>query len=233
MNGLFVTGTDTGVGKTAVGAALLRLALRRGFAPIPLKPVETGCAPEPSDAVLLGKAASWTGPRSEICPVTLPVPVAPAAAAELAGTQIDIAALAAHARRLADGHPLLVEGAGGLLVPYAPHATGADLAAAIGLPLLVVARAALGTINHTALTVAEARRRQLPIAGIVLVAAHVEHTPDVPGNPRFIAELTGLRPLGTMPFVPERRRGDPDALADALAEGVDVEPLLRAFGPEP
>ncbi len=224
--GLFVTGTDTGVGKTAVCRALLRLARRRGRRAIPFKPAETG---RPShapagDADHLWEAAGRPVPRDAVCLYALVDPVAPAVAAAAAGVTIALDAIADRAAFLAAaGDTLIVESAGGLLVPYAPGVTGADIAARLGLAVLVVARAALGTINHTALTIAELRRRSLPIAGIVLVETTPEPTPDRPTNAAAIAELTGIRPLGTLPFITPMTT---DTLTDALVQSIDVAPLL-------
>jgi dethiobiotin synthetase len=178
VRGVFVAGTDTGVGKTTVSVGLVRLLRRAGRAPVPFKPVETGCAPEPLDAVRLRRAADAPAALDEICPFAFALPAAPAAAAELAEVVLDVADLAARARTLsARGDCLLVEGAGGLLSPYGPGQTNADLAEHLALPVLLVARVSLGTINHVALTVAELTRRRLTLAAVVLVRTTPEREP--------------------------------------------------------
>ena len=227
--GVFLAGTDTGVGKTAVGCALLRLALRLGRRPTPVKPVETGCAPDPQDALRLLSASSRADlALSQVCPHRFPLPVAPAQAAAAAGAPLSLPALVTAIDAAAPlGDFLLVESAGGLLSPYAPAVTGADLAAAAGLPILLVARNALGTINHTALAVAEIRRRALPLAGVVLVEVTPEPTPDRPHNAALIAEVSGERPLACLPFVPD---ADPDRLADELARQIAPRELFARFG---
>jgi len=227
--GLFVTGTDTGVGKTLVAAGLLRLARRRGLVPIPFKPVETGCTPEPADARRLWRAASPPVQPDEVCPYPLPLPAAPALSAAAAGLRIDLLALADRAHALAArGDFLLVEGAGGLLVPYTDGETTADLAARIGLPLLIVGRMALGTINHVALTIAEAKRRRLPIAGCVLSRTEPEIGPHEGGNVDLIAAVSGHRPLAVVPYLPPDLREDDDRVADAVevALGEKLSALL-------
>jgi dethiobiotin synthase len=230
LRGLFIAGTDTAVGKTTVAAALLRLAHRRGLALVPSKPVESGVLdPAAGDAAFLRQAAGRSDiALDEIRPFAFPSPVAPAAGAAAARRPpLEIAELtAAVARVAARGRAVLVEAAGGLLSPYAPAVTGADLAAALGLPILIVARNGLGTINHTALTFAEIRRRALPIAGLVLVDTTAAPTPDRDTNAALIAAATGARPWGPLPFVDNR---DPDALADALEACADVEALLAAL----
>ncbi len=225
-----MTGTDTGVGKTAVGCALLRLARRAGHRMIPFKPVETGCA---SPAVAADATALW---RAADCPVsiedvtgaTFQLPAAPAVAAAAAGAVIDIDALLAQARRLRDrGDGLLVEGAGGLLVPYRGAVTAADLAARLGLPIVVVARAALGTINHTALTVRELAHRGLPLAGIILSeTAAGAHDPALDHAEQIFA-VTGVRPLGLVPHV---ANADADHLADALLRTVGAAAVADLLG---
>jgi dethiobiotin synthetase len=229
--GLFVTGTDTGVGKTLVAAGLLRLALRRGLTPIPFKPVETGCHTEPADARRLWRAAAAPIAEADVCMHALPLPAAPALAAAAAGRRIDVAALAGRAHALAErGDFLIVEGAGGLLVPYADGQTTADLAAGIGLPLLVVGRMALGTINHVALTLAEAARRGLPVAGCILSRTDAEVGPHESGNLELIAAVSGRRPLGVVAHLPAGARDDDDQVADALRDGLGEDGLRTLLG---
>lgn len=161
MRGLFVTGTDTSVGKTYVAAALAATLRAPGLRLAVCKPVLTGADdPGPHDDEVLGGAvvAARFGPA-----------VSPHLAAELAGAPIDPAALVASVREAAAGSDaVLVEGAGGLLVPLSAGFDMRDLAVALGLPLVVVARPGLGTINHTRLTLECARARGLRIAAVVL-----------------------------------------------------------------
>ena len=139
-------------------------------------------------------------------------------------------ALADRAHALAGrGDFLLVEGAGGLLVPYADGETTADLAARLGLPLLIVGRMALGTINHVALTIAEAKRRRLPIAGCVLSRTEPEVGPHEDGNVALIAAVSGHRPLAILPHLPADARDDDDRVADAVRDALG-ELGLRALG---
>jgi dethiobiotin synthetase len=231
LAGLFVTGTDTGVGKTLVAAGLCRYARRLGLVPIPFKPVETGCDPDPLDAISLWRAAQPPVPASDVCLYSLRLPAAPALAAAVENRPIDVERIVERASQLAaHGDLLIIEGAGGLLVPYAGSTTAADLAARLGLPLLIVARTALGTINHTALTLAEARRRQLPIAGTILSRASQTLAPHEAANADLIATVTGDDPLGTLPFLPDPVRDNPDAIADALLAALGEATLRRLLG---
>jgi dethiobiotin synthetase len=228
--GLFVTGTDTGVGKTIVAAGLLRLASRDGRVPIPFKPVETGCDPEPADARRLWRAARPPFPAADVCLHALPLPAAPALAAQAAGVRLDVDRMAERARVLAGrGDFLLVEGAGGLLVPYAGAETTADLASRLGLPVLVVGRMALGTINHVALTLAEAARRGLTVAGCLLNRTEAVVGAHEPGNVDLIAAITGSRPLGIVAHLGDARDDD-DRAADAVRDALGLEGLRRLLG---
>jgi dethiobiotin synthetase len=168
--GVFVTGTDTGVGKTVVACALVAALRACGLDVGAMKPIETGVGRAgPRDALALRAAAGGRDPLADVCPQRLALPAAPSVAAARARRGVDLAAIRrAHARLAARHAFLVVEGAGGLLVPIAPRLDMAGLARALGLPLLVVARAALGTINHTRLTLEAAARRALPVAGVVI-----------------------------------------------------------------
>jgi len=229
--GLFVTGTDTGVGKTMVARALLHCARRRGLRPVPFKPVETGCDPEPEDARALWEAAGQPIPLAAVCPFALRMPAAPLLAAQEQGIAISVDDLVRRATHAAAGGDfLLVEGAGGLLVPYAPGATAADLAARLALPILIVARTALGTVNHTALTVREAARAGLEIAGLILSRATTDAGPQERGNDALIAATCGVTPLGTLPYLEDGHRRDIDALAAALTSSIGEQALARLLG---
>jgi dethiobiotin synthetase len=229
--GLFVAGTDTGVGKTTLGVGLVRLARRRGYRPIPYKPVETGCTPVPEDAFRLWQAAEPPSTLAETCPFPLPLPAAPAAAAAAVGLQLDLADLVQRGRDLsARGDFFLVEGAGGLLAPYAGTVTNADLAAALGLPILLVGRTGLGTINHVALTLAELRRRDLPVVGLVLMRTQEALGPHEATNASLIEALTGLAPQATVPFLSADVLRDVDSVADAIARALPARALTTFFG---
>jgi dethiobiotin synthetase len=203
MRGLFVTATDTGVGKTEVACALLADARARGLDAVGMKPAQSGLVPgEPSDAERLLAAADGVEPLEAICPYAFAPPLAPALAARLEGRTISLERILDGARALAARHEvLLVEAAGGLLVPLTERESYADLAVALALPVLVVARAGLGTVNHTALTVEALRRRGLAVAGVVLNRTAPGDDPSVPYNGGEIARLTGIAPAAVLPFV--------------------------------
>jgi dethiobiotin synthetase len=196
--------------------------------PVPFKPVETGTDPEPRDAIRLIAACQRSDlPPALVCPFPFPSPIAPAAAAAQAGVALSLPRLlAAATAAAAHGAPLIVETAGGLLSPYGEQLTSADLAAALRLPVLLVARNALGTVNHTALALAEIRRRGLPLVAVVLVDVDPAPTPDRRLNASLIADLLGTTPLGTLPYI---AKPDFPGLAEAIENCVELRPLLESL----
>ncbi len=223
VGGCFVTGTDTGVGKTAVAGGLAAGLRARGLNAGVMKPVQTGVPRAERDAGggdggFLLRAAGLADPFALVTPVCLEAPLAPLVAAQLEGTVVDLAILdAARDQLRARRDFLVVEGAGGLAVPVAEGVLMADLARRWNLPLLVVARPGLGTINHTVLTVEFARARGLSVAGVVING----FPPDGGGeaertNPAVITGLTGLPVLGIIPFDPgvDVDRGQPGAFVE-------------------
>ncbi len=201
MKGLFVTATDTGVGKTEVACAILRAERARGRDVVGMKPAQSGHDPsEPSDAERLLAASGGAEPLEAICPYSFRAPLAPAVAARLEGKEISLQRIVGAARALAARHAaVLVEGAGGLMVPLAGSETYADLAVQLGLPALVVARAGLGTVNHAALTCEALARRGVTVAGIVLNRLGPVDDPSVPYNAAEVERLTGAPVLATLP----------------------------------
>jgi dethiobiotin synthetase len=176
VNGVFVTGTDTDVGKTYVACALTRRARAHGHKVLAFKPVETGCTATAggylgADQELLATAAGdWqTGPLRGL--YRFPLPAAPLVAAQQAGSAVELDLIERTAREGAARSGatwLLIEGAGGWRVPITADADMAALARRLQLPVLVVARAGLGTINHSLLTLEAIERDGLPVAALVL-----------------------------------------------------------------
>jgi len=176
MQGYFITGTDTGVGKTRVTAALLRAFLDLGLPALAVKPVQTGC-PE-ADGRLVAEdveeyarlaAHHFPGGYPDACCRKYVPACSPHLAARLAGDDLDIETLAGEICAVAHGRaPLLAEGAGGAAVPLSDHATTLDLMRRLGLPVLIVADNRLGMINHALLTVDAVRNHGLAVAGIVV-----------------------------------------------------------------
>jgi len=170
VKSLFVTGTDTGVGKTVVAAGLVRALRARGIDVGVMKPVETGVdARGPLDAQALRTASGDADPLELVCPLRFALPAAPTVAAAAEGRPIDLHDIELAYAELARRHSMMVvEGAGGLLVPVDARHDMADLARRLGLTALVCARASLGTINHTRLTLEALERRGVECAGVVI-----------------------------------------------------------------
>ncbi len=200
LRGCLVTGTDTGVGKTVVAAAIITSLRAQGIRVAAVKPVVTGTddpSAGPADHELL---ASCTGQLpAEVTQVTFAAAVSPHLAAAVAGVPLDPDALLAHARSVAATAEVLVaEGVGGLLVPLTPEWSVCDYAAALGLPVVIVARPGLGTINHTRLTIAIARAAGLSVTAVVLNRWPAAPTAMQRDNAQTITALTGVG-VWTMP----------------------------------
>jgi dethiobiotin synthetase len=198
-----VTGTDTDVGKTVV-SAVLAVGLDAYY----WKPVQAGIAPSTDTA----DVRAWTGlPEERFLPEAyrLREPMSPHAAAALEGLELDLAPVLD--RQLPADRPVIIEGAGGLMVPLNRGALVVDLIGRMGVPVILVARTSLGTLNHTLLSVSELRRRGIPLLGVVLNG--VEHE----SNRRTIEEYGDVRVLGRVPPLDSL---DPKSLQRAFA-GID------------
>jgi dethiobiotin synthetase len=193
--GVFVTGTDTGVGKTVVSAALLIRYLSSGVRY--WKPIQTGIEQDDDTAEVL-RLSAGSADRVLDDGVRLPRPVSPHLAARLSGVTIDGAPLIERLLAAGDRTAWVVEGAGGVLVPINDRETMADLMAALGLPVVVAARSSLGTINHTLLTLEALARRSIAVAGIVMVGAPDEENRaaiERYGRATILGEMPAFSPL--------------------------------------
>jgi dethiobiotin synthetase len=211
LRGVFVTGTDTEVGKSVVAAAVCAALAARGERVAAFKPVVTGLDEEPGafghDHELLASAANAGQAPEEVAPYRFGPPLSPHFAAELAGERIDPARLLETAR----SHELLVgEGVGGLMVPITTGYLVRDLAVDLELPVIVAARTGLGTINHTLLTVEAARIAGLRVAGVVMTPWPEQPTDMERSNRDTVERLSGVRVSGLAAT-------DPDNLAEAGA----------------
>lgn len=233
--GIFITGTDTGVGKTLVACGLAALLKELGYRVGVMKLAETGCAEKdgvlfPQDAFYLKEASGCEAPLEKICPYRLKEPLAPSVAAERSGVKIDIDLIERLYGELRSKHDItIVEGAGGLLVPVLPHYTYADLARVLKLPLLVVAANRLGAINHLLLTLEHASCRGLLILGYIL--NQLESVPSLSAetNAAVLHSLTSVPCLGEIPYI-EDLEDKRSSLADLFEERLDLR-LLEAVLP--
>lgn len=225
--GIFVTGTDTGVGKTIVSAVLARVLKNRGINVGVMKPVTSGCPDaEPlisEDAQLLAFGAGIDPLPEESAPYRFKAPLAPSVAAAMEGKKINFSVIAEAYEELASRHDfVIVEGAGGLMVPLAGGLLMADLANHLRLPLLVVARPNLGTVNHTLLTCFSARQLGLSVTGVIINGQEKEPGPAEEYAPHMIGSLSGAPILGVFPRIEET---DEKRLIERVAQEVEASPL--------
>jgi dethiobiotin synthetase len=228
MNGFFVTATDTEVGKTLVTGGLAGVLRRRGLDVGVYKPVQSGhlVYEEEGDAARLKRLSGVQDRLEEICPFSFREPVAPRLAIQRAGERVRAQDVIDGYERLKRKHTfLLVEGAGGISVPYVEDALVVDVAVQLGLPLLVVARPDLGTVNHAVLTVEYARARGLQVAGVILSGCGRRQPVSLAEahNAGMIEEGAGVPVLGRIPWLGESP--DETRIVQAVEEAVDVDRL--------
>ncbi|HEY4303399.1 MAG TPA: dethiobiotin synthase [Gemmatimonadaceae bacterium] len=225
-----VTGTDTGVGKTVVSCALASGLRRRGLRVAAMKPIETGVAAEdPSrDGARLARAAGGPLPLSMLSPLVYPDPVAPLVAARRIGTTVDTALLDHAVKAVSNGaDALVVEGAGGLLVPITDRIAFDTLFSRWKLDAVVVAANRLGVINHTRLTLAALRAADITISLVVLNTVSAETDTSSAENAKIIAELENVSVV-ELPWLPDA--GDLERASELLLEPV-IHELERSGRP--
>ena len=219
---IFITATDTGVGKTVATLALATLLQDQGYDVGVMKPVQCGG----DDARFLKKSLSLKDDLQDINPCFAREPLSPHLAFKRQKRKIDVPKILAAYQQLKQKHDIvLVEGAGGLVVPLRDDYFVADLVRELNLGLLVIARPGLGTINHTLLTIEEARRKGLEVRGVIFseISSRKRGIPERT-NPREIAKLSGVLVLGTIPYLKSLRR--PEILR-RCAGMVDLKRLLE------
>lgn len=208
MNGIFITATDTGVGKTFVSAGIASALKNRGINTGVMKPVHTGCRQKsgkliPEDTLYLMKAASIDDPIELVTPYMFREPVAPSVAAEKTNTVISVEKIIKSYKALCRHHEyMIVEGIGGIMVPIKNGIYVADLIKKLDLPAIIITRPDLGTINHTLLTIDYMKNRKIQIKGVV-----INHTTK---RKKTLAEKTcsgtiekhsGIAVIGVIPFL--------------------------------
>jgi dethiobiotin synthetase len=229
-SGVFITGTDTGVGKTFVACGLAALLRESGLRVGVMKPAETGCIEKdgrlfPEDAVRLKEASGCSVPLEKICPFQWREPLAPSIAAERQGAVIDVDRLIDIYDEISSAHDItLVEGAGGLMVPLLPSYTYADFARVVKLPTLVVAANRLGAINHLLLALEHATCKGLRVLGYVLNEIQSEPSLAADTNRAALSTLTSVPCWGELPYLPPTGT-DHLALESFFADRLDLTAL--------
>ena len=228
--GIFITGTDTGVGKTAVACGFARVFREAGLKVGVLKPVETGCRSEsgnliPEDGLALIEASGTDQSVESVVPYRLEAPLAPLEAARRQGVELELDRIF----QILDGMTasyeiVLVEGAGGLMVPLREHFLFIDLIKASDLPALIVAANRLGVINHTLLTIEALRNRKIGILGVVLNQVTPERDSSRETNARAISELGKVEVLLDIPYI---EAGDRQEKITGAFRGISERVLER------
>jgi dethiobiotin synthetase len=229
VRGIFVTATDTGVGKTVLAAAICAALAERGERVAAFKPVVTGTDEEPDewprDHELLARVATIRQEPSDVAPLSFGPAVSPHLAAEMAGDTIEPHELAGAARNAGENADVLVcEGVGGILVPLTPGYLVRDLAVELDLPVVIAARTGLGTINHTLLTIEAARAVGLDVAAVVMTPWPAEPEEMVRSNKETIERFGNVQVVG----LPQTT---PDELAEAGA-GLPIDDWMGTSGPD-
>ncbi len=232
---IFVTGTDTGIGKTTVCLGIAAALHARGLAVGVCKPVETGCASGPdgeliaADARLLRLVSGCRSDPGLVCPYALRAPLAPLAAAERERVSIDVEVLVRCYQQVAAAHDVtLIEGAGGLLVPLTPTVTYAEFIQRLRIPVLVVVGSRLGAINHALLTIRYARSVGLRVLGYVMDAVRSEADDAAGSTVEVLARLLGPA-IGEIPYLEGISATESlrERLAPMFAAQVRLDELLR------
>ena len=227
MSGVFVTGTDTGVGKTVVAAGIAGAMRRDGIDVGVMKPIATGIPKEngfkSSDAELLAKIAGSTDPESEINPIFLPLEASPLTASRTLNMDIKLDKVFSAFKSLTGKHEfVIVEGIGGVMVPIKQDYFVIDMIKEMNMPVLIVSRAALGTLNHTLLTVRACREYDLNVAGIVINCVRANNIIEKTAG-EIIHELTGVFVIGSIPFV---EVFDANSVIDLVSKHVKYDLLI-------
>jgi dethiobiotin synthetase len=234
--GIFVTGTDTEVGKTIVTACLVSLLSRKGLDVGVMKPIETGCPKRndrliPRDATFLRAVSRSKDDLSLINPYRFSKPLAPLIAAEIDHKKIEIKKIRFVYQKLREKHDILfVEGAGGLLVPLTRKRTNLDLILELNIPIIVVVGSKLGAVNHTLLTLNRARESGVKILGLLInqpsPSSSFRKSLIEKTNPGLIRPFTEVPILGIVPYIPlisKPHLFPKPALTNILEAAIDVE----------
>jgi dethiobiotin synthetase len=242
--GFFITGTDTGVGKTIISAALIKIARNLGLSTCGMKPIETGCKTAlssqpsasgnnkntliPSDGIFLKDITDVNESIDLITPVRFENPLAPLPASEIEKRPVDIKRIKkAYAELSRKYDILIVEGIGGLLVPITKNYFVLDLAKAFGLPLIIVARPGLGTINHTILTVTSAINEGIDVAGVIInYTCPPEGTLAEDTNPGVIKKIIPIPIIGIFPYL---KNVESSTIEKAAMKNLNLEIIKKYF----
>jgi dethiobiotin synthetase len=231
MKGFFITGTDTGVGKTIIAGALIKVLFHLGVKTGAMKPVETGCIREgeilmPADGMFLKQMAQMQESVTQVSPCCFESPLAPLAAAELEKKSVSVVAIKKAFYHLYNNYDaVVVEGIGGLMVPLEANYFVLDLAKEIGLPLIVVTKPGLGAVNQVMLTVNYALKEGLQVAGIIInYSLPPENSLAEETNPQLLKQICPVPLIGIFPYLKNR---DENVLERTAQKNLDLEVIKK------
>jgi dethiobiotin synthetase len=225
----FITGTDTGVGKTVITASIAISLRRRGLDVGVMKPIASGIPQKTGfksfDVSLLCEAAGVKDDEDVVNPVFLPISTSPFDATKILNLPIDMPQVFEKFQTLLKSHQmLLVEGIGGIMTPITKNFFVADMIKAMGLETIIVTRSTLGTLNHTVMTVKMCKEYQIPVKGIVVNYFDEKGTPAEKNAPATIHELTGIPILGIVPYVKDYQKLD--SMVKTVEKSVNLDALI-------
>ena len=229
MKSYFVTGTDTGVGKTAITAGIAGSLHKLGVNVGVMKPIATGypqkAGYKSSDVAILAEAAGIKDPEDLINPVFLPIPTSPYDASKLLSVPIDMPLILTKFKKLLSLHDVvLIEGIGGIMTPITKKFFVADMIKAMAIETIIVTRATLGTLNHTVMTCKMCKDYDIKVKGLVINNFDEKGTPAEKSAPTTLYEITGINIIGIVPFVKDLNQSD--KLIDIVNKKIDVKSLI-------
>ncbi|HJU13846.1 MAG TPA: dethiobiotin synthase [Candidatus Nitrosotalea sp.] len=229
MKSYFITGTDTGVGKTMMTASIAFLLRKRGIDVGVMKPIASGGERKgrfkSEDVEMLHDASGVEDSESTINPVFLPIPASPYDASKALGVGIDTSVVFEKFEHLTKSHQmLLVEGIGGIMVPITRDYFVADMIKQMGLEAIIVTRSTIGTINHTVMTVETCKRYGIPIKGLIINYFDEKGGPAERNAPSTLHEITGLHILGVVPFVRDYQRFE--EMTRVVEKNLDLDQII-------
>lgn len=229
MKGYFVTGTDTGVGKTAITAGIAGSLRNLGVNVGVMKPIATGyqqnAGYKSSDVTILAEAAGIKDPEDLINPVFLPIPTSPYDASKLLSVPIDMPLILTKFKKLLSLHDvILIEGIGGIMTPITKNFFVADMIKAMAIETIIVTRATLGTLNHTVMTCKMCKDYDIKVKGLVINNFDEKGTPAEKSAPTTLYELTGINIIGIIPFIKDLNQID--KMVEMVSKKVDVKSLI-------
>jgi len=229
MKSYFVTGTDTGVGKTAITAGIAGSLHKLGINVGIMKPIATGypqkAGYKSSDVTILAEAAGIKDPEELINPVFLPIPTSPYDATKLLSVPIEMPSILTKFKKLLSLHDvMLIEGIGGVMTPITKNFFVADMIKAMAIETIIVTRATLGTLNHTVMTCKTCKDYDIKVKGLVINNFDEKGSPAEKSAPTTLYELTGINIIGIIPFIKDLNQID--KLIEIVSKKIDVKSLI-------